>query len=72
MAFIKELKKINPVYMKNIVELHRKAFPSFFLTQLGASFLQTLYSGYMEDIRLSCWIILRKRFLAVGMSHLVP
>lgn len=49
MAFIKELKKNNPVYMKNIVELHRKAFPSFFLTQLGASFLQTLYSGYMED-----------------------
>lgn len=33
----------------DIVDLHRKAFPSFFLTQLGTSFLKTLYLGYVED-----------------------
>ena len=29
--------------------LHKKAFPGFFLTQLGIPFLNTLYKGYLED-----------------------
>ena len=29
--------------------LHKKAFPEFFLTQLGVPFLKTLYNGYLED-----------------------
>lgn len=29
--------------------IHINAFPSFFLTQLGFSFLTTLYQGYIED-----------------------
>ena len=36
-------------YAKKIAELHIKAFPSFFLTQLGESFLTLLYRGYIED-----------------------
>ena len=32
-----------------IAEIHRAAFPDFFLTQLGKSFLTALYQGYIED-----------------------
>ena len=49
MAEIHELETANSEYIKAIAELHKKAFPSFFLTQLGVPFLRTLYSGYMED-----------------------
>ena len=49
MPKIRELQKANPDYIKSIAELHKKAFPTFFLTQLGVPFLRTLYSGYMED-----------------------
>ena len=49
MAEIHELETASSEYIKAIAELHKKAFPSFFLTQLGVPFLRTLYSGYMED-----------------------
>ena len=32
-----------------LVKLHKKAFPGFFLTQLGSLFLETLYKGYLDD-----------------------
>ena len=48
MAEIHELETASLEYIKAIAELHKKAFPSFFLTQLGVPFLRTLYSGYME------------------------
>ena len=50
MITVKELKKVNTDNIREISELHKRAFPSFFLTQLGEPFLQTLYSGYMEDM----------------------
>ena len=46
---IKELETANPEIIQLISELHKKAFPSFFLTQLGIPFLKTLYEGYAED-----------------------
>nr|WP_296486043.1 GNAT family N-acetyltransferase [uncultured Acetatifactor sp.] len=46
---IKKLDKITSECINNIAELHKKAFPSFFLTQLGVPFLRVLYTGYMED-----------------------
>lgn len=49
MAEIHELETASSEYIKSIAELHKKAFPSFFLTQLGVPFLRTLYSGYMEN-----------------------
>lgn len=49
MAEIRELKTASSEYIKAIAELHKRAFPSFFLTQLGVPFLRTLYTGYMED-----------------------
>lgn len=49
MAIIRELKTIERDYIIDLAELHKRAFPSFFLTQLGRSFLCTLYTGYMED-----------------------
>jgi len=39
----------DPSYIRNIAGLHIKAFPDFFLTQLGRGFLITLYKGYLED-----------------------
>lgn len=49
MAEIRELEIASSEYIKTIAELHKRAFPSFFLTQLGNPFLRTLYTGYMED-----------------------
>lgn len=49
MAVIRELDKLSSEYINNIAQLHKKAFPTFFLTQLGTPFLQTLYTGYVED-----------------------
>ena len=49
MAEIRELKTASSDYIKSIAELHKRAFPSFFLTQLGVPFLRTLYAGYIED-----------------------
>ncbi|MBO4432161.1 MAG: GNAT family N-acetyltransferase [Clostridia bacterium] len=47
MILIEELKDINNV--GDIAKLHNKAFPNFFLTQLGLPFLSALYHGYFED-----------------------
>lgn len=49
MALIKELESADKEKIVALAELHKRAFPSFFLTQLGVPFLQTLYTGYMED-----------------------
>lgn len=49
MIEIRELQTASSDYIKSIAELHKRAFPSFFLTQLGVPFLKILYSGYMED-----------------------
>lgn len=49
MINIKELQTVSSDYIRSISELHKRAFPKFFLTQLGVPFLQTLYTGYMED-----------------------
>ena len=35
--------------IENLAILHKKAFPAFFLTQLGLPFLRTLYKGYLDD-----------------------
>ena len=49
MVEIHELETASSEYIKAIAELHKRAFPSFFLTKLGVPFLRTLYAGYMED-----------------------
>ncbi len=49
MVEIRELENASSEYIKAIAELHKRAFPEFFLTQLGVPFLSTLYAGYMED-----------------------
>ena len=46
---IYELENPSSERIKAIAELHKRAFPSFFLTQLGVPFLKTLYTGYSED-----------------------
>ena len=49
MVQIRELETTSSDYIKTVAELHKCAFPNFFLTQLGVPFIQTLYTGYMED-----------------------
>lgn len=49
MVYIRELCIEDKGYIKAIAMLHKKAFPSFFLTQLGITFLRVLYCGYLED-----------------------
>lgn len=49
MVSIRELEKEEKNRIKTIAELHKRAFPNFFLTQLGLPFLKTLYTGYLLD-----------------------
>lgn len=49
MVSIRKPDKIDDNYITNLSKLHMKAFPGFFLTQLGLPFLKTLYKGYIED-----------------------
>ena len=50
MVSIRKLDKTeDKSYIAAISRLHVKAFPNFFLTQLGLPFLKTLYNGYLED-----------------------
>lgn len=44
---IKELKDEKKI--DKLALLHKKAFPDFFLTQLGLRFLKLLYKGYLDD-----------------------
>ena len=49
MVSIKELNSTDKNTIQTIAQLHKRAFPTFFLTHLGIPFLTTLYTGYMED-----------------------
>lgn len=49
MRTIRELNSTDKEYIRELASLHRRAFPDFFLTQLGEPFLRTLYNGYLED-----------------------
>lgn len=46
---IRELNGGDQVYIRELANLHSRAFPDFFLTQLGEPFLRTLYKGYLDD-----------------------
>lgn len=46
---IRILDESSKVKISTIAELHKHAFPDFFLTQLGIPFLRTLYFCYTED-----------------------
>lgn len=46
---IRKLNAPDKSQLARISRLHMKAFPDFFLTKLGFSFLNTLYTGYAED-----------------------
>ena len=45
----RELETDDKYLVNDLVILHNKAFPLFFLTQLGVSFLRALYLGYLND-----------------------
>ena len=49
MLTIRELETADPKCVAEIAALHRRAFPAFFLTQLGLPFLKTLYACYLKD-----------------------
>lgn len=46
---IREISAEDRQLIDTIARLHQKAFPTFFLTQLGLTFLRTLYKGYLDD-----------------------
>ena len=49
MIQIRELEQKDKNLIPSLAVLHKAAFPSFFLTQLGLPLLRTLYYGYLED-----------------------
>ena len=40
---------LEKIYIDDIVEVHMRAFPDFFLTFLGPSFLKEFYNSFLED-----------------------
>ncbi|MEL4359214.1 MULTISPECIES: GNAT family N-acetyltransferase [unclassified Luteococcus] len=40
---------LHPADIESVVELHRRAFPDFFLSQLGPNFLAQFYKGFLTD-----------------------
>ena len=50
MLMIRELEESDKKRIDEVAKLHKRAFPLFFLTQLGLTFLRTLYVGYLEDV----------------------
>ena len=71
--FIRELNKTDEKYISAIANLHKKAFPGFFLTQLGKAFLQALYTGYLEDVDSGIFVAEEKGiligFVAYSMNY---
>ena len=49
MRIVRELNSTEKKYIRDLASLHSRAFPNFFLTQLGEPFLRILYNGYLDD-----------------------
>lgn len=51
MVTIRNMSASEQASIRKLSRLHTRAFPDFFLTQLGVSFLDALYKGYLNDDR---------------------
>lgn len=51
MVTIRNMSESEKGSIRELSRLHTRAFPDFFLTQLGVSFLDALYKGYLSDER---------------------
>lgn len=51
MVTIRNMTASEQASIRKLSRLHSRAFPDFFLTQLGVGFLDALYKGYLEDER---------------------
>ena len=49
MVTIRSMSSSESKSIRKLSRLHTRAFPDFFLTQLGVSFLDALYRGYLSD-----------------------
>ena len=49
MVAVEKVKKYNEEVIDTVSDLHLDAFPDFFLTNLGKSFISLLYRCYVED-----------------------
>ena len=44
-----QIVKLEDKYISDVVDVHMKSFPNFFLTFLGKSFLTNFYKSFLED-----------------------
>lgn len=51
MITIRKMSESEQKSIRKLSQLHVRAFPDFFLTQLGVGFLDALYKGYLSDER---------------------
>ena len=51
MVTIRKMSSSEKDMIRKLSRLHVRAFPDFFLTQLGVNFLDALYEGYLDDDR---------------------
>ena len=51
MVTIRKMSSSEKDKIRKLSRLHVRAFPDFFLTQLGVNFLDALYEGYLDDDR---------------------
>ena len=66
---IRQLYQKDKRLIGELAKLHKKAFPDFFLTQLGLPFLRTLYRGYLDDPESGIIVAVENRKLAGFIAY---
>ena len=66
---IRQLSQKDKRLIGELAKLHKKAFPDFFLTQLGLPFLRTLYRGYLDDPESGIIVAVENRKLAGFVAY---
>lgn len=56
--------KLNISYSKQLAEIHKNAFPGFFLTELGPKVLEIFYTSLMRDSNSIVWGVTKDNVLA--------
>lgn len=64
---IRRVQESAPLLVEELVELHRQAFPDFFLTNLGPAFLRQIYGGFLCDPQGIC-LVAEENEKVVGLA----
>ena len=57
------IRKMSNTDLEEVVQVHIKAFPGFFLTLMGRQFLNNLYNSFLNDNRSICLVAQKDTFV---------